>query len=191
MFIVLSCAVLCCLEFSHESLFSSLPCLLSLSVSLSLSFSVFSSRFFMTYTLLKLEVTGCDFEGGFGDWTVQCLHNAGFLVFAGCYAEEGVRRIEASNSDRIIGVRLDVTCDNSVRACLDEIRQQLDRKNAVLWGCVNNVMYCVMLSCRVLPSLILSILPCLVLSCRGVSCLVVCMAVSCVLSSVVFCCVTL
>ena len=78
------------------------------------------------------------------DVYVQCKFNVScsWLNAPGCYTEAGARRVEAAFSRdrvrRVKGVLLDVTQDESVRACLDLVRLELQQKGATFWACVNN-----------------------------------------------------
>ncbi|KAL3873538.1 hypothetical protein ACJMK2_036638 [Sinanodonta woodiana] len=81
-------------------------------------------------------ITGCD--TGFGYHLAERLATKTFKVFAGCLLPdgEGSKTLAAHASNRIQILPLDVTRDDSVRAALEFVQQNLDETE--LWGVVNN-----------------------------------------------------
>ncbi|GBG32958.1 Retinol dehydrogenase 2 [Hondaea fermentalgiana] len=85
-----------------------------------------------------IYVTGCD--TGFGSILVNMLDEQGkYGVFAGCYMSETVEKLKNTASDRVVGIQLDVSKQESVDACARTIKDHLaERPNSTLRAVVNN-----------------------------------------------------
>lgn len=79
-------------------------------------------------------ITGCD--SGFGAMVIKMLEAAGHNVFAGCFLDATVKKLQAE-SKRIVPISLDVTNDDSVAAAAKLIREKLG-SSGQLDGLVNN-----------------------------------------------------
>ncbi|XP_076457705.1 short-chain dehydrogenase/reductase family 9C member 7-like [Babylonia areolata] len=81
-------------------------------------------------------ITGCD--RGLGQQLAVHLDSLGVTVYAGCLfpGGEGEKTLQATCSQRLRTVPLDVTDGAAVRAAADAVRRELGGKG--LWGVVNN-----------------------------------------------------
>jgi len=90
-------------------------------------------------TQLSVVVTGCD--SGIGKELALCLASEGFVVFAGCLRKESFTHFSGVGSS-ILPVVLDVTSDEDVAACFNEVQKWLDGGGAsgkrYLHAVVNN-----------------------------------------------------
>ncbi len=86
-------------------------------------------------------VTGCDFEGGFGELAALALARAGLHVVAACFAEEGCKRWgereENEFTHRVDSVQLDVTSEESCAKCVEATEEWCRRANTQIYGLVN------------------------------------------------------
>ncbi|KAK7081562.1 putative short-chain dehydrogenases reductases (SDR) [Halocaridina rubra] len=84
-------------------------------------------------------ITGCD--TGIGYALAIHLHEMGFRVFAGCLLAdtggEGAKRLRQVKSERFHVLQMDVTCQEQIKAALQEVKGILP-EGEVLWGIVNN-----------------------------------------------------
>jgi NAD(P)-dependent dehydrogenase (short-subunit alcohol dehydrogenase family) len=83
-----------------------------------------------------IMISGCD--SGFGAIMVEkikAMKDVG--VFAGCFLQGTVDRLDAEQRDDVKPVRLDVTCEDSVKSCAEYIASELG-SNQGLYGLVNN-----------------------------------------------------
>lgn len=77
-------------------------------------------------------ITGCD--SGFGLITAQHLDTLGVRVFAACLTQDGVDRLKAGCSDRVVPFLMDVTKDADVEAAA----QRIAAAGLGLWALINN-----------------------------------------------------
>ncbi|XP_061193003.1 dehydrogenase/reductase SDR family member 9-like [Saccostrea echinata] len=80
-------------------------------------------------------VTGCD--TGFGHRLAQELDKRGIRVFAGCYTEDGRKRLMEKCSSNAVIFPLDVTKEDSIQNAVNLVKSEL-QQDEVLWGVVNN-----------------------------------------------------
>jgi NAD(P)-dependent dehydrogenase (short-subunit alcohol dehydrogenase family) len=82
-------------------------------------------------------ITGCD--SGFGEALARRLDRIGVPVYAGCMTEAGLRRLEKSSSNRLVGLPLDVLHPDSIEKAVEVVRATIRKyPNRKLWGLVNN-----------------------------------------------------
>jgi len=88
-------------------------------------------------------ITGCD--SGFGNLLAKKCAKNGLKTFAGCLTDAGIDELTKLGSTYEFGslkpVKLNVTDEGSVRACLQFVTTEL--KGEGLWGLVNNAGICV------------------------------------------------
>ncbi|WP_431263390.1 SDR family oxidoreductase [Roseateles chitinivorans] len=84
-------------------------------------------------------VTGA--SSGIGRATVEVLLEAGYRVFGSLRSDADAKRAQAELGARFTPLLMDVTDEASVRACADELRDQLG--GMTLRGLVNNAGFCV------------------------------------------------
>lgn len=71
-------------------------------------------------------ITGCD--TGFGHRLAQDLDKRGARVFAGCFTEEGEKKLGEKCSDNVVIFRLDVTREDSIQNAVNLVRSRLGEK---------------------------------------------------------------
>lgn len=80
-------------------------------------------------------VTGCD--SGFGKLLAKRLDSLGFQVFAGCLTEKGVTDLQASSSESLKAILLDVTNPEDIAKAV-KLVEEIIPPDAGLWSLVNN-----------------------------------------------------
>lgn len=68
-------------------------------------------------------VTGCD--SGFGKLLAKRLDSLGFQVFAGCLTEKGVTDLQASSSERLKAILLDVTNSEDIAKAVKLVEEMI------------------------------------------------------------------
>nr|XP_016846594.1 PREDICTED: retinol dehydrogenase 16 [Anolis carolinensis] len=79
-------------------------------------------------------ITGCD--SGFGNLVARQLDARGLRVLAGCFTEEGAKKLKEATSQRLQTISLDVTKTESVAQAAAWAKGIVGDKG--LWGLVNN-----------------------------------------------------
>lgn len=86
---------------------------------------------------LHVFISGCD--TGFGREVTKRLDEMGCYVHAACLTDAGMASLAGECSARVLPVLLDVSSDESVKACAETVCKRLDQHgHAKLWAIVNN-----------------------------------------------------
>ena len=74
-------------------------------------------------------ITGCD--TGFGNLLAKHLDKMGFHVFACCLTESAQKELRRQCSSNVIPLELDVTKQESVMNCLQQVQEHLGDKGLI------------------------------------------------------------
>lgn len=80
-------------------------------------------------------ITGCD--TGFGHLLALQLDGLGLHVYAGCFTEEGARKLSNKSSDKLKTIIIDITNEDDIRNAVLFVEKNLPERKG-LWGLVNN-----------------------------------------------------
>ncbi|XP_071940883.1 retinol dehydrogenase 16-like [Antedon mediterranea] len=93
------------------------------------------NQFFIARRGKYVLITGCD--TGFGNKLARALDKQECHVFAMCFTEDGMQKLNADTSERLHCIQLDVRKHDSVLKAYDEVKRILPAHKG-LWGLVNN-----------------------------------------------------
>ena len=91
------------------------------------------------YTDRHVLITGCD--SGFGNLLVKRLDKLGFHVFACCLTDDALEDLRVQSSSKVIPLKLDITDEKKVLACLERVKKSLGDNGRCLKHYAHNNHY--------------------------------------------------